>query len=284
MPDGTKVAATLDPDEKIESVLVGGRLASEAARGSMPDGHVLEKPSGVVVRFQPGALICILRVDGEEISPNVWPVRKRAERPKPNVVALPLRAIGIGVVALAVFGGGYWVWSSGASATDGGTSPLDASYRADNGRFVAHHPSRFTARKPQLPVEASGVMLLDGARRESIVIVAHAAGDSPSEPWLVQKKLHAEALTNLPRNGPAYEETSRGDETCLGRPGAVVLGKSRTAQGEQANVWSCGFVHDGAAYLVMYSVRADSASEDGRRLRAIIEATELTRLAETPKQ
>ena len=73
VPDGTKIAATLDPEEKIESVFVGGRLASQAARGSKPEGHVLEKPSGVVVRFQPGALICILRVEGEEVSPNVWP-------------------------------------------------------------------------------------------------------------------------------------------------------------------------------------------------------------------
>lgn len=281
--DGTKVAATLDRDEKIESVFVGGRLASEAARGSKPDGHVLEKPSGVVVRFQPGALICILRVDGEEISPNVWPVRKRAARPKPNVIALPLRVIGIGALALAAIGGGYSVWSGRASATDAG-SALDATFRAENGRFVAHHPARFAASKPQLPTGASGLMLLDGARRESIVLVAYTAADTPAEPWLVQKKLHAEALTNLPRNGPAYEETSRGDETCLGRPGAVVLGKSRTARGEPANVWSCGFVQDGAAYLVMYSVRADAVSEDARRLRAIIEATELTRLAEIQKQ
>jgi hypothetical protein len=280
LPDGAKIAATVSHDERIESVFVAGRLVSEARRGSKPEGHVLEKPSGVVVRFQHGALICILRVDGDEISPNVWPVRKRAERRKPNVVALPLRAIGVAILALALIGGGWWFWSSRASVTDGAGSSLDSSFRAENGRFVAHHPSRFDSRRPQLPAGASGVVLLDVARGESIVLVASAAADAPAEPWLVQKKLHAEALTNLPRNGPAYEESSRGDETCLGEPGAVVLGKTRTARGEAANVWSCGFVHDGAAYLVMYSVRADASSEDARRLREIVEATEVTHLAE----
>ena len=283
--DGAKVAATLDPDEKIESVFVGGRLVSQGARGSKPEGHVLEKPAGVVVKFQQGALICILRVDGEEIAPNVWPVRKKAERPKPKIVALPLRAIGFAVLAATVVGGGYWVWSSRATAADGNaSSSLDGSYRAENGRFVAHHPRRFVARKPQLPPGASGVMLLDAQKGESIVLVAYAAADTPVEPWLVQKKLHGEALTNLPRNGPAYEETSRGDETCVGKPGAVVLGKSRTARGEAANVWSCGFSHDGVAYLFMYSVRADAPSEDGKKLREIVEATELTHLAELQTQ
>ena len=282
--DGVKIAATLDPTEKTESVFVSGRLVSEAPRGTKPEGHVLEKPPGVVVRFQPGALICILRVDGEEVSPNVWPVRKRAERPKPKIVALPLRAIGIGVLATALLGGGWWAWSSRASAIAAGSSSLDASFRAENGRFVAHHPKRFAVKKPQLPVGASGIVLQDAERRENIVILAYASGDAPVEPWLVQKKLHAEALINLPRNGPAYEETSRGDETCVGKAGAVVLGKSRTARGEAANVWSCGFAHDGAAYLVMYSVRADAASEDGRRLREIIDATELTHLAELEGQ
>lgn len=280
LPDGAKIAATLDPDEKIESVFAFGRLASQGKRGTKPEGHVLGKPSGVVVRFQPGALICILRLDGEEVSPNVWPVRKRAERPKPKLVALPLRALGVGVLAIALGGGGWWLWSSRTSATDGAGAALDSSFRAENGRFVAHHPSRFVERKPQLPTGASGLVLLDSARGESIVLVSYVAGDAPVEPWLVQKKLFGEALANLPRNGGAYEETSRGDETCLGRAGAVVLGKSRTSRGEAANVWSCAFAHDGAAYAVMYSVRADAPSEDGRRLREIIEATEVTHLAE----
>ena len=42
LPDGAKVSATLDADERVESVFVGGRLVSEAPRGSKPDGHVLE--------------------------------------------------------------------------------------------------------------------------------------------------------------------------------------------------------------------------------------------------
>lgn len=280
LPDGAKIAATLDAQEKVESVFAGGRLVSEAPRGSKPEGHVLEKPAGVVVRFQPGALICILRLDGDEITPNVWPVRKRVERPKPKIVALPLRAIALGVLAVALVGGGWWAWTSREAAGGGASSSLDVTFRADNGRFVAHHPKRFVARKPQLPAFASGVVLADTGRSESIVIVAYAGGDAPSEPWLVQKKLHGEALASLPRNGPAYEESSRGDETCLGRPGAVVLGKSRTVRDEAANVWSCGFSDGGASYLVMYSVRADAPSEDGRRLRSIIEATELTQLAE----
>src|SRR5688572_15207228 len=101
LPDGVRIAATLDPDERVESVFVGERLVSQAPRGTKPAGHALEKPSGVVVRFQPGALICILRVDGEEVSPNVWPVRKRVGRPKPaGVVAMPIRGIGITAVVL----------------------------------------------------------------------------------------------------------------------------------------------------------------------------------------
>lgn len=282
--DGVKIAATLDPDERLESVFVGGRLVSQAARGSKPEGHVVEKPSGVVVRFQSGALICILRVDGEEVSPSVWPVRKRAGRPKPRIVALPLRAIGIVVLAAAVAGGGFFVWSSRGSTSDAAAAALDSSFRAENGRFVAHHPKRMVTRRPQLPSGASGVVLVDAEHSESVVIVAYATGDAPAEPWLVQKKLHAEALTNLPRSGPAYEETSRGDETCLGKAGAVVLGKARSPRGDAANVWSCGFAHDGAAYLVMYSVRADAPSENGRRLREIVEATELTHLAELQGQ
>lgn len=285
LPEGVKVAATLDASERTESVFVNGRLVSQGSRGSKPDGHALDAPRGVVVRFQPGALICILRVDGEEVSPNVWPVRKRAERAKPAIVALPLRSIAIGALAIALAGGGIWAWTSHAATSDaGGAASLESSFRADNGRFVAHHPKRFTARKPPLPAGASGVVLADATRSESIVIVSYASADAPLEPWLVQKKLHGEALTNLPRNGPTYEETSRGDESCAGKTGAVVLGKARSPRGEPANVWSCGFAHDGAAYLVMYSVRADAPSEDGRRLREILEATELTHLAELQGQ
>lgn len=278
LPDGVKVAATLDAAERMESVFVGDRLVSEAPRGTKPDGHVLAKPPGVVVKFQTGALICILRVDGDEVSPNVWPVRKRAERPKPNVVTLPLRAIGLVVLAFALGGGAWWLWPAKGTSDPAG-APLESTFRAENGRFVAHHPKRFVPVRRQLPTGISGLVLEDEARAESIVILAHAGADAPTEPWLVQKKLHAEALAQLPRRGPAYEETSRGDEPCVGKTGAVALGKSRTARGEQANVWSCGFAHDGAAYLVMYYQRADAPSEDGRRLREIIEATELTRLA-----
>jgi hypothetical protein len=280
LPDGVKISATLDPDERTESVFVGNRLASEARRGSKPEGHVLDKPPGVVVKFQQGALICILRVDGEEVSPTVWPVRKRAERPKPTIVAIPFRGIGIAALAALGIGGAYWAWTSRAPSAD--RAALEAAHRGENGRFVTHHPKRFSAKRAQVPAGASGVVLQDADRGESIVVVAYAGEDTPREPWLVQKKLHSEAIANLPRDGRAYEETSRGDETCAGTPAAVVLGKARTTHGEPANVWSCAFAHEGAAYLLMYSVRAAAPSEDGRRLREILEATELTNLAPLP--
>src|SRR5688500_7898323 len=99
LPTEEKVAATVDAKLERETVLVGDRVVSEAPRGSKPEGHVLAKPSGVVVTFQRGALICILRVDGEEVSPSKWPVRKRADRPTPNIVTFPVRLI-VSVIAL----------------------------------------------------------------------------------------------------------------------------------------------------------------------------------------
>lgn len=284
LPDGVRIAATLDPSERVESVFVGDRLVSEAPRGSKPDGHVLEKPAGVVVKFQRGALICILRVDGEEVSPNVWPVRKRADRPKPNLVAVPFKAIGIAAIACLAIGGAYWAWTSRAPASDAPGSSLESAVRAENGKFVAHHPKRFVRKRAQLPANASGVVLVDEERSESIVIIALAGEDAPREAWLVQKTLHGEALANIPRDGKLYEETARGDESCMGKPSAVVRGKARTAKGDPANLWSCAFAHDGTAYLAMYSVRADAPSEDGRRLRDIVDATEITQLAPLPTQ
>lgn len=283
LPDGVKVAATLDSALRVESVFVGDRLASQATHGETRDGHVLDKPAGVVVKFQPGVLICILRVDGEEVSPNVWPVRKRAERPKPRVLSLPLRGVCIAIVALVLVGGGVWAWTNRSPAIERGPA-LGTTYRAENGRFVAHHPSRFVVRRAPLPAGTSGVVLVDAERDESIVIVACAGGDVPTDPWLAQKKLHPEAFVVVPKNGRLWEETSRNDETCVGKPGAVVGGKSTTARGEPALLWSCAFVHDGAAYLAMTSVRANASSEDARRLREIVEATELTHLAELQGQ
>jgi hypothetical protein len=280
LPEGVKIAATLDAGERVESVFVGDRLASQAPRGAKPAGHSLEEPSGVVVRFQPGALICILRVDGDEVSPNVWPVRKRVERPKPRMVALPLRGIGIGIAALLAAGGGYWAWTSHGASGDAAGAALGSSFRAENGRFVTHHPSRFVVGKPQLPPDASGVALVDADRAESVVVLAYTGPDLPTDPWLVQRKLQPEGLASLPRGGPTYEEVSRKDDTCLGNAGAVVVGNARTPRGDAAKVWSCAFAHDGAAYLLMYSVRADASSEDGHLLREIVDATEVTRLGE----
>lgn len=279
LPSGVRMAATVDPAERVESVYVGGRLVSQAPRGSRPEGHVLTDPSGVVVTFQRGALICILRVDGEEVPPARWPVRKRAERPKPRVMSFPVGVVGAVVLALAAAAGAF-VLLRDRSPRGEGTAAMAGTHRAENGRFVAHYPASFVARRAVVPSGMSGVVLEDAERKDAIVLLALATGDVPREPWLAQKKLHDEGLANLPRGSSGYEERVRSDEACVGERGAVVRGRVKNTRGETAEVWSCAFLHEGAAYLAMFALRENATSEDEKRLRAIVEETELTTLAE----
>ena len=40
---------------------------------------------------------------------------------------------------------------------------------------------------------------------------------------MLQQRLHGEAVANLPKGIARYEEGARREETCLGKPGAVVV-------------------------------------------------------------
>lgn len=271
LPSGVGITATLDASEQTESVYVEGRLVSQAPRGGRPAGHVLADPAGVTLTFQPNALICILRVDGEEVPPLTWPVRRRAERAKPRVLAFPGGIVLAAVVVVAAAVLAFFVLDRRRAAP----TTAERVHRADNGRFVVHVPSSFTARRAVVPSGMSGVVLDDAERGEAVVLLALATGDVPREPWLVHKRLHAEALAIVPRGSTAFEERARTDETCAGQPGAAVRGRVKSTE-----VWSCAFVHDGAAYLALFALPDDATSEDEHRLRAIVDGTELTSLGE----
>lgn len=283
LADRVAVAATLDAATRVESVFVQGRLVSQAARGTKPEGHALADPPGVVVWFDPGVLVCILRRDGVEVPPQIWPVKKRAARPTPSVFALPpMHVVLVAVVAiLAIAALVVFRDRAEAIAPDVGNT---ASFRAPNGRFVAHFPPTFTSRRALLPSGISGVVLEDPVRAETIVVLALASGDVPRDAWVLQQKLHAEAFANLPRAAGADEEIGREDDTCVRQRGAVVRHRVRSTRGDAALVWSCTFFDEGAGYLVMYALPESANPSEAKRLRAIVEATELTRLGEIPGQ
>lgn len=279
LPSGVVVEALVDAGERTESVLVGGRVVSQAARGAKPEGHALSEPSGVVVTFQSGALICILRLDGEEISPAAWPIRKRKDRPRPRVVSMP-NGLVLAAILAALAAGAALVALRSRGDGAGEAGALRGVFRADNGRFLAHYPPGFSARPAVLPPSMSGVVLEDEPRGDAVVLLALASGDVPRDPWLVQKTLHGEALANLPHGAAPHAETGRSDETCLGEPGAVVRGRIENARGEPADVWACAFSHEGAAYMAMTAVRARATSEEAAHVRAVVDATELTTLSQ----
>ena len=283
LPGDVQVAATLDPSSGIEEVLVDGRSVSRAARGTLRDGHVFPLPGEpadadkVTVSFDPRLVICVLRVGREEISPKLWPGPQKVKRAPPPRSPIPLGAIGGLLVVVAVVGGaGYVLATRAPSAPQRG--PLTGVHRADNGLFVAHFPPAFVARPAQVPGGASAVVLEDRVHNEALVIVALSIGEGLDDPWALQKRLHGEALTNLPRGSGAHDETSRTDGTCLGQPGAIVLGRVTSTSGGRATLWSCAFRRGPAGYLVMYSLPEGDTTGGAARLHAIVDSTELTRL------
>jgi hypothetical protein len=279
-----EVAAILDPITGIETVLVDGRVASSAARGAMPNGHVITLPGApedaekVVVSFDPRLVICILRVGREEVTPKRWPAPQRAKVAPPPRAPIAIRVAGA-VLAVAVLGGGAAFVLATRTTSRPPTALMTGVHRADNGLFVAHFPTHFMAH-PALVPGASGVVLEDRARSEAIVIVALAIGEGLDEPWAIQQRIHDEALTNLPRGGGAHQETSRTDGTCLGQPGALVLGRVTASSGTRANLWSCAFRLGPAGYLVMYAVPENDTSGAAARLQSVVDSTELTRLGD----
>lgn len=283
LPGDAQVAATLEPASGIEEVFVGGRSVSRAARGTLPDGHVFPLPGEpadadkVTVSFDPRLVICVLRVGREEVSPKLWPGPQRPQRAHPSRSPTPLGTIvGLLVVVAVACGVGYVL----ATRTPSGPAraPLTGVHRADNGLFVAHYPPAFVARPAQVPGGTSGVVLEDRAHSEALVIVALPIGEGLDEPWALQRRLHGEALTNLPRGSGAHDETSRTDGTCLGQPGAIVLGRVTSTSGSRASLWSCALRRGPAGYLVMYSLPEGDATGGAARLQAILDSTELTRL------
>jgi hypothetical protein len=285
LPGDARVAATLDPASGIEEVFLDGRPVSRAARGTLPDGHVFARPGEpddadkVSVSFDPRLLICILRVGREEVSPTLWPGPQRVKRAPPPRAGLPLGTIAAVLAIAAVVGGAGYVLATRAPSAPA-RGPMTGVHRADNGLFVAHFPPAFVAHAAQVPGGTSGVVLEDRAHNEALVVVALTIGEGLDDPWALQKRLHGEALTNLPRGSGAHDETSRTDGTCLGQPGAIVLGRVTSTSGSRANLWSCAFRRGPAGYLVMYSLPENDTSGGSARLLSIVESTELTRLEE----
>jgi hypothetical protein len=283
LPGGAQVAATLDPATGIESVFLGGRLVSSGARGAKPAGHVFAVPGTaddadkVSVSFDPRVLICILRIGREEVSPNLWPGPQRPKRASPPRGPIPLGTVAA-LLAVVVLGGGAAYMLVTRTPSGVAPGPLTGVHRADNGLFVAHFPTTFVARPAVVPGGASGVVLEDREHNEAIVIVGLTIGEGSDDPWALQKRIHGEALTNLPRGSGAHDETSRSDGTCLGQPGALVLGRVTSTSGSRANLWSCAFRRGPAGYLVMYSVPESDTAGGAARLQSIIGSTELTRL------
>ncbi len=278
LPDGRRVAATLEDDGR-EVVHLGERVASEGPRGAHAAGHVVEASPEIIVTFEPQVAVCVLRVDGHEIAPTTWP---RSERSREASAPTQATRIPVGLVlalAMALVGTAAWgAWR--ALGAKGATSEVAASYRAPTGLFVAHHPSSFRTTVATAPNGGSAVLLTEAEREESVVIVATPLGDMPRDPWVVQKRLFREALAALPRADSAFDETGRSDETCIGEKGAVVVGRIATARAASAKVWSCAFVKGDAAFVVGYALPEGAPKANEAALRAIVEATDTTKLAD----
>jgi hypothetical protein len=281
LPSGETVTAVLDPEAGTESVFVDDKRVSACARGGKPEGHAVGRgegdaaPAGVVT-FDPRAAICVLREpDGHEITPTRWP-----ERTGPRATAAPPtpRRLGLIIVVLvvcAIAAGGFFALRVRTSSRQETETLL---YRADNGLFVAHFPARFAAKSAVLPSPMGGVVLEDQTRGDVLVIVALPA--TSNDPWVIHQHVQPEALVNVPRADGRYDERARKDALCHGEPGAVVLGRVNDRHGQPARLWSCTFVHDGTAYLEMYSTADATSARDEASLLRVLDATDLTHLEE----
>jgi hypothetical protein len=277
------VAAVLDAAQGTETLLVDDRVVSKCARGAKPEGHAVRPAT--TVTFDPRVAVCILRVDGDEVAPQRWPTPERKERPPVASLSLPSGVVVLGVVlalAALVALGFRFFRRSGAVAAD-----MTGLYRAPSGLFVAHFPAGLAAKPALTPSGTSGVVLLDEAHDDAIVVLALGGGASapagdgaPRDPWLLQKRLHDEGLANVPRADGRTEELARRDDTCLGLPGAVVLERVTNRRGEPARVWSCAVSKDDVGYLLVVSVRDRASASEDKRLHRVVDATELTRLGE----
>lgn len=279
LPTGERVAATLDEGAGIESVLLADRVVSRAPRGSRPQGHAVEsKPgAGVVatVKFQTGFAICVLRTpDDEEVAPRVWPDRKRVTR-KPPPRPVPIgRLVAIVLVSVAV-GVASFFWLRMRRESEGG--PLVESYRAPNGLFVVHYGASLSPRPVKLPATLSAFVGVD-AKGDAVAIVAEPLAESGRDPWAAHQHLFKEALALLPRDGVGFDEETRREDTCKSARAAVVVGAIGRPDGGKAKTWSCAFVHDDAAYVMVTMAREGATDADRARLLRVVDAAELTKL------
>lgn len=285
LPGGERVAATLDAASGDEVVLSGDRVLSRATRASKTGGHVIavrpidgREGESVVVKFEPHAPICFLRIGNEEITPLKFHVPKRAVPPVKKAMPVGIFLV-MGIVLLAA-AGALGIARVVAAARHGeGTSEQE---RAKNGLFIAHFSGSFAPRPVVAPSGMSALLLEQREKEAAVLILALPWSEGAHDPWDVMKRLQGEALAALPRATGNFEETARRDDTCLGERGAVSLGRGTTRKGDTSRVWSCAFVHKDGAYLVTYQLREAAPAEEEIVLRGVVDATELTHLDELP--
>jgi hypothetical protein len=291
LANGGTVTAVIDPSTNVETVSQGSRVLSQSARGAKPDGHLVvvaseraegaseRPPIEALLTFAPSAPICILRVDGYEVAPALWPTRQRPTPPRPDRPYGTYVFVSLAAIALLI--AGTWIRSLRQDPAPRDEGKLGGTHRSMNGLFVAHYPEDLEARLAVLPPGVTGVALEDKAKSMTIVLAALTFGPEDSrDPWALQQRLRDEALANLAKGAGKYEESSRRDEPCLGKSGAVVLGQIMHHGARQARIWSCAFAYDGAGYLALTMLAEPASITDERRVRAIVDATELTHLAD----
>lgn len=296
LANGGAVEASLDQAGTTEMVSQEGVVLSRAPRHSKPQGHTVlvapiryeggsdRPPVEAILTFASHAPICVLRVDGHEVAPSVWPKRERSLR-----TAEPIRpartpfssygVVGLGGVAVVGLLVAFFVLRAVAAAP-ARPATLDGSLRALNGRFIAHFPEEMTQRIPTLPQGMFGVRLDDETRTTTIVLAAGPPDATAGDRWVLQQRLLPEILANLKKVDETFEETARRDETCLGERGAVVVGKLVEDGRSIARLWTCALVHDGAGYILVSRLTEPVAKDDENQARRIVDATELTHLAE----
>ena len=270
-------------------------MLSRAPRHTKPQGHTVlvapirheggsdRPPLEATLTFASHAPICVLRVEGHEVAPSVWPKRDRSLKPTEPARSRRAPFASYGLVALAGVGlVGLLVAIlvvRAVASRPAGPAKLDESLRALNGLFIAHFPGEMAQRIPTLPQGMFGVRLDDRTKATTIVLAAGPRDVTAGDRWALQQRLLPEILANLKKVDETFEETARREETCLGETGAVVVGKLVEDGKAIARLWTCALVHDEAGYLLVSRINEPVAKDDENQARRIIDATELTHLA-----
>lgn len=238
-------------------------------------------PVEAVLTFASHAPICVLRVDGHEVAPSLWPTRERRITPVDLRPPIP-RAVGLaaGVLGAIALVGLLVLITVRLFSGEGGASEarLTESLRALNGLFIAHYSSDFTQKVPELPLGLFGLRLDDAKAKTAVLVMAGPQEATAGEAWLVQKRLFPEVVATMKSADETFEETARREETCLGEPGAVVTGTFRDGGKPVARLWTCALVHADGGYMLVTRVAEPAAKTEESRARRIVDATELTKL------